>query len=213
MGISLQAPPEGSPWRTVLRVALLFLVEAALIALIKDAPIAILIATVFCAFAALATLEGEAWLNKRHRLGFSIAIFVVSAVYLSLVAYGVVHATNEEIAKHKIKALYAEGAPFLDLAHEVEEFKSQPEDFKTARDRKADDLVAEVRNWTDKTSTWLRDNLGETAKQRFLDTSDLKSFCWTFDCLDPFSRQINLLVTHRRNLSAILENLSVYNSD
>jgi|SRR5579872_5068313 len=156
--------PIDLTWRNLFKASLLVVGDAALVAMIRDAPVVLLLALVLSSFGAFWALHFEDFLRALHPLAFRLTMGVCGTIFMGLAIFASAHAINEEISKHRIKALYSEAAPFVPVANEIERMEANP-----ARQAKIDQLILDVRNWDDKTSNWLRDNLGEAAQQRFLD--------------------------------------------
>ena len=208
MGISLQPPSSGSPWQTALRVAVLFLAEAGLIALIKDAAISVLIATVVCALIVLGLLEGEPKLRRLHRSAFTVTILLVSAIYLYFVGYAIVHAMERDRANQELVRIYTSMSPYFRTAGELNN--------ATVKDAKYSAAVAQYQqdfeDWQKKTADWLEENLSPAAKQQFFDVSNIQFRCWgpPGQCRDmQVSGTLEEFNNAKRNLQIIMQNRGV----
>ena len=80
MGVSLQLP-EGSSWRTAIRVALLLLSEDAIIAMLKDAPIEFLAATAVMPLLAVVALETHDKIKPARTWPLTIILTLLLLVY------------------------------------------------------------------------------------------------------------------------------------
>jgi hypothetical protein len=203
MGISLQLP-EGSPGRTILRVLLLLLAEAALITLVKDAPYFVVIATALCPIAALALLESENWIKHPLLPAFrKIAIVAVSIVYFGFVIFAIVHAAQRERANRELEDIYSRMSIFAKTeADLINREKKDGDYFKDVAQYRTD-----YETWEKQTANWLEENLSSTAREKFLDYSGFQYHCWGLpdECRDKqvswtFERFLNA----RRNMEVIM---------
>ena len=205
--------PLDLTWRTLFEASLLVVGDAALVAMIRDAPLVLLFAMVLASFGAFWALHFEDWLRAKHPLVFQGILGVCGLIFLGFVVFAANHSIQEELTKRGLKTLYAEAGPFIVTANDIEAMPFNTSEAIAVRQKKIDDLVADINSWDDKTASWLRHNLGETARERFLDTANLPTFCWTNDCNEYLGRPLNRLVNRKKNLSAVLENQAVYNQD
>jgi hypothetical protein len=97
--------------------------------------------------------------------------------------------------------LYAEAGPLLrrEIPH-ISQHNMAPEPEAAKR------FIADTQQWSMATSEWLRQNLGETARERFIDTGSSgppASFNYSFD--SEVNRAYNTTMILRRNLALIIE--------
>jgi hypothetical protein len=78
-------------WRTIFRAGFIWGAEYALLSLIEDAPAWLKVATIVCALCALASLEGETWLNHQQKHLFVISFGTVAVVYLVFIGFAINH--------------------------------------------------------------------------------------------------------------------------
>ena len=181
-----------------------------MIALIKDAPISILIATIISALAALAILEMEAWLTQKHRSAFTVSVFVVSVIYLGFVGFAIGHAIQREAANRGLIQKYESAAPLF------KQGKSLIEHHLTSADaeflKSIDQFHEDYDQWGRETSEWLVANLGNPASEQFLDMSTLPTYCWgppMEGCNIKLSGTYNALINAKKNLAIIMQNRGV----
>jgi hypothetical protein len=165
MGISLQLP-AGSPWRTVLRVCLILLAEAAVIAMLKDAPLYFQAATVITALFMLAVLEAENRLKQIHPRLFTISAIIVAAVYGCLCVSAIQYSIHESARRE-------------DIIEHLQKFYSEAADFHrrgvaalNAPDEEFNKLGKEVDLWGTATGKWILEHMGRAALDRVIQTSN-----------------------------------------
>src|ERR1700738_4969344 len=101
MSSSLQLP-EGSPWRTIVRVSLLLLSEGALIAMLRDAPPLFLFATAVVPLLAVIVLELEGKFKANKQWLFATSIVFLAVVYGGFVTYAIKHSIAETAKRENI---------------------------------------------------------------------------------------------------------------
>ena len=62
-----------------------------------------------------------------------------------------------------------------------------------------------VNEWGNRTATWIRENMGEPARDRFLDYGQGFSFHWARAVNDQHNNDINVLGAYRKKLSLLIE--------
>jgi hypothetical protein len=62
-----------------------------------------------------------------------------------------------------------------------------------------------VNDWIKRTATWIQQNMGEPARDRFLDYGQGFSFNWARAVNEQHNSDINLLGAYRKNLSTLIE--------
>jgi hypothetical protein len=62
-----------------------------------------------------------------------------------------------------------------------------------------------VNNWITRTATWIQDNMGVPARDRFLDYGQGFSFSWNRAVNEQHNNIINSLGAYRKNLSTLIE--------
>jgi hypothetical protein len=197
MGISLQLP-AGSPWRTILRVCLILLAEAAVIAMLKDAPIYFQVATVVAALAMLVVLESEDRLVKTHRRLFVVVAACIFVVYVALCASAVkysldVSAKREDIHEH-LSQFYVEMGILIDKNLPA---NISPGDFANYQDN-ANSIVSNI-------GQWIKDNMGDAAFARFWDRSGMMQGRYSLAVNDMHNTMILNQIRLRQNLLTMLE--------
>jgi hypothetical protein len=194
-------------WRTIARIGLVWAAEYALLALIEDSPAAVKLATLVCALLALLTLQFEDRVRSLKRTLFRDVMFALGVIYSAFIVYAVVHVYDRESARRTAKELYVSSSEMMNrqlpVAADVPNGGSY--------DAKAVTQVADdAATWRKNTAEWLGKNLGEAARERFLDVSGFPSLCWgpkyqDQSCDLRYGQVMNRLVNDRKNLAAILE--------
>jgi hypothetical protein len=197
MGISLQLPPN-SPWRTIIRVCLLLLAEAAVIAMLRDAPLYFQIATVIAAILMLAILETEDRLGKIHPRIFLAAFIPVFMIYGALCASAVKYsldasAKRENIHKH-LSQFYVEMGSLIDESLPA---NISPSDFSSYQNN-ANSIVGNI-------GQWIKDNMGDAALARFWDRGGMMQGRYSLAVNDMHNTMIMNQMRLRQNLLAMLE--------
>jgi hypothetical protein len=191
MGISLQLP-QGSPWRTVLRVCILLLAEAAVIAMLRDAPLVVLAATVVIALLALAVLELEVKISALGRWIFIAAIAVLGITYLGFAGYAINHAHQQNLISEKLESLRSRGL-VLQQRPELSGMNA----FEYA------DWQKQIAQWRDDTADYLERNLGVAAKTRFLITAGRLSF--SYGSNQQLNQELNTTDGLGKNLQDVID--------
>jgi predicted RNA-binding protein Jag len=62
-----------------------------------------------------------------------------------------------------------------------------------------------VNDWITRTATWIQQNMGEPARDRFLDYGQGFSFSWNRAVNEQHNNDINLIGAYRKNLSSLIE--------
>jgi hypothetical protein len=171
----------------------------ALLALIEDAPAVLKIATVICAVAALFTLETEEWLRKRQNKLFALTISGIGLIYAVFIVFAIYGKMSEGVLQRQIREIFVEAGPIIETNIRSVSTSTvlNEEDVRS--------FIDKAQNWEEKTSNWLKHNLGEAARERFVDLSSVAIVCWDPVCSQPFTKTKNRLVGLRKNLSVIIE--------
>lgn len=143
-------------WRSLIIIGLAWAAEYALLELIGEANLALKVATILCAIAALFILEIEQWFAGGHRFYFRAGIIIVSILYLCFVGYAIKYAYDRYSAHQYLEESYTQGA----------EIRQAP--FKG--DVNVQDWTKKLQAWRDETSSYLKDNVGGMAYDKFLIT-------------------------------------------
>ena len=98
-----------------------------------------------------------------------------------------------EPRKTQLQLFYKEGQ---ELVKRPLSKNISPEDFKKYED--------EANAWLNKTINWIQQNMGETAKSRFLDTSRMFSFSYPGAINEEHSKVINGLNNFCKNLQTLI---------
>lgn len=104
-----------------------------------------------------------------------------------------INAKRKKIVE-QLQKFYVESTPILNanLPRDI-----SPQDFSKYQ--------AMVNEWINHTATWIQDNMGEPARDRFLDYGQGFSFGWNRAVNEQHNNDINLLGAYRKNLSELIE--------
>lgn len=185
-------------WRSIVRAGLIWGAEYALLSLIEDAPVVLKVATILCAIGALAALEGEEWLNRRHRHFFKSVTLALVAIYLGFIGYALHLVAKDAAVRLQLDELYNESVPIM----------SEATPFMT-RGASADELKSwegDIQTWRNKTETYLTKNLGQTFAFRFANTLGHPSYGYGV-AQEEVNVQLNFLLTMQNNLLGIRDAL------
>jgi hypothetical protein len=149
-------------WRSLVRIGLAFAAEYAMLALIEDAPVALKVATVFCATATLAALEADSWVRRQGKYVFPLVMGCLGIVYLGFVVYALAETYQQRHVKSQLKMLYSESTPLTTLPINS---VSDIHQFKTA-----------YLEWEQKSSAWILAHIGPTSRDLFLSRPEPTSF-------------------------------------
>jgi hypothetical protein len=187
--------------RAIIRVALVWAAEYAMLSLIEDAPTAIKVATLICAVSALAVMQFEVWVRSISKHSFRNAICGLTVIYLGFLGYAVAHAVNRLVIRHGLETYYIAAGELANRPIPLNEDKNHMDIDAIKR------LAVDVDNWQAVTALWLEKRLGPIGRERFLDISNMPSLTWSqADQTDPaYSSAINRLTRDRHNLSVIIE--------
>jgi hypothetical protein len=94
----------------------------------------------------------------------------------------------------QLQKFYVESTPLL---NENLPKNISPQDF--------DKYQAAVNDWTNRTATWIQQNMGEPARDRFLDYGQGFSLNWNRAVNEQHNSDINALGAYRKNLSTLIE--------
>jgi hypothetical protein len=155
MGISLQLP-QGSPWRTILRVCIILLAEAAVITMLRDSPLLFQVATVVVAILALVVLEAETKIGGQV---FAVLVGALGLAYLCFVGYAISHAYQQMTIDRKLETLRSEG---LAIQQRPQTGGMNPFEYT--------DWQKQIDSWRGETAKYLQEHAGGGAENRFLDT-------------------------------------------
>jgi hypothetical protein len=201
--ISLDIPVT---WRSVIRIGLLWGAEYAVLSLIEDAPIALKLATVFCALGALVILELETRLAqvsvqiRRIRISrFQIAISVIGLIYAGFIVYAVAHAAERQRIMNGLQKIYITSGSLLNREIIGVTNLEAPDDNALSQYEK------DFAEWQNRSQEWIGENVGEAAKERFLDRSLISYLGYGARYNERYSTIRNRLREERNNLHAILE--------
>src|SRR5258708_23756824 len=178
--------------------------------MIKDTPLTVLIATALCALAALAVLEGEGWLSRRHPRAFTSAIVAVSAIYLGFVGYAIEHAVRRAATNEALTKLYISTAPLLEAGQSLGKHMPQSNDPEFLKS--IDQFELDWLNWNEKARSWLASNLGDAAREQLLDVSTIPVYCLgppNQGCNTTFSSTLNQVINAKNNLAIIMQSRGV----
>lgn len=187
MGISLQLP-EGSPWRTVARVCIILLAEAAVITMLRDAPLLFQAATVVIAILALIVLEAETKIGGRV---FALLVGGLGLIYLCFVGYAINHAYQAIAIDRKLQTLRSDGLAIEQRPH------TAMNTFEYA------DWQKQIDSWRGETADYLRGHIGGAAENRFLSTMGRLSY--SYGSNQQLNSEINMVDSLGKNLQDIID--------
>ncbi len=189
MGISLQLP-EGSPWRTVARVCIILLAEAAVITMLRDAPLLFQVATVVIALLALIVLEAETKIEGRI---FALLIATLGLIYLCFVGYAINHAYQAIAIDQKLQTLRSDGLTIQERPHTGAMNAFEYADWQKQIDR-----------WRGETAEYLQGHVGGAAENRFLNTMGRPTYSYG-GASEQLNSEINLVDSLGKNLQDIID--------
>jgi hypothetical protein len=189
VGISLQLP-EGSPWRTILRVCIILLAEAAVITMLRDSPRLFQVATVAIAMLALIVLEAE---TKIRGWVFTLLIGALGLAYLCFVGYAVNYAYQEIAIDRKLQTRRSEGLTI----------QQRPQTGGMTAFEYAD-WQKQLDQWRGETAKYLRDQIGGAAENRFLNTMGRPSYSYG-GATQQLNSEINTVDSLGKNLQDIID--------
>ena len=143
-------------WRSLILIGLAWAAEYALLGLIADANLPLRVATILCALAALFILEIQQWYGGMYRYQFAFGIIILTILYLFFVGYAVKYAYDRYVVRQYFEESYTHGA----------DIRQAP--FKG--DVNVQDWTKKLQAWRDETASYLKDNVGGMAYEKFLNT-------------------------------------------
>jgi hypothetical protein len=192
-------------WTGVFKLGLGIIAEAAMLALIEDAPESVKAATLVCSVLALGALQFEQQLrNVNAKNLFRNVLIVLAVIYSGFVIYALVQIYQRDATHRHLVEKYVEAGLLIDRKISTHGVASNPQFDEDAIKQFHDDAVA----WEDSTQKWLLTNFGPAARERFLDMSSVQTICWsqeTQGCDARYDITRNRLNAEKRNLSAIME--------
>jgi len=102
-------PPIELTWRNLFKASFLAIGDAALIAMIKDAPVSLQFAMVLASIIGFAALVKEEWLHSQHRYAFQTVLGISGAIFSVFVAFAIAHGFNEYAVAIKLDELKNRG--------------------------------------------------------------------------------------------------------
>lgn len=186
--------------RSVFRAGLIWGAEYAMLSLIEDSSVTIRVATGVIAGLGLLTLEGEAWLRRQHKHLFWSAILVLVVVWLGFFGWAVKQAHDEVLVGRYLDQSYADSGVLWDRKFP---FNSQTKQFDEAA---LQQWQRDIEKWRDTTANYIRENIDEYTKERFLNTIGMQSYNFTPNNMqtnDTLDNAANTLDKLRKNLAAI----------
>ena len=187
--------------RAVIRVALVWAAEYAMLSLIEDAPEVVKVATLLCAVAALVVMQFEGWLRGVWKKSFRFALLAVALVYMGFIGYAVKHTFGLITIRNGLESRYVAGR------------QMQQRSMITTTGAAMDTTLVgrfshDVDAWEAETDRWLLDNLSPAAAERFLDYSNQPAgVMWNENgqTTPLYSETVNRLTRDNRNLAVIME--------
>jgi hypothetical protein len=204
MGISLQLP-EGSPWRTVIRVCLLLLSEGAVIAMLRDAPLLFLVATAIVPVSVVAVLELDDRFKPNKRWLVTASIISLAVIYGGFVTYAVrksiqssaltrARDSHRAEVSTRLKAFYDESNM---LFRESMGVKTSNE--YTIYDAKAEDFSRRLEKW-------VTENMGSAANARLLRYTMAPNLTFKNAINQGHSSAIVAMMQTKENIGSLIEN-------
>lgn len=207
-----ETPPSAAPiisisfdLRAVVRIALVWAAEYAMLSLIEDAPETVKVATLVCAVLALVIMQFEAWLRTVRKNAFRNALTAVAFVYAGFIAFAVQHVSHESWVKAQTNNWYVKGRLIQKSVIPIDGTTNKPS--QEAISAMGDNL----HKWEDDVSAWLAANLGDAAEAKFLDHNNCLFMNWSISYRDAhafdqkYDIVMNQLGCDERNLATIIE--------
>ena len=178
-------------WRSIARIGLIAAAEAAVLALVEDSTLAVKVATGAIALLGLGVLEFETKIKaiKPFLFGTSITILVVA--YLGFVGYAISHAIHEISVSYRLDDLYNRGVALKDRP-----FSGPLNAFELM------DWQNGTGIWRDETVRFLQSDVGEFAKDKFLNVTGKNSYTY-----GNTSSEVNLQINQMNWLLGNLEEI------
>jgi hypothetical protein len=127
-------------------------------------------------------------------VGFSEMLRWVNARENLIIAQADAIADKRVSIRTKLQEFYIQGGNLLN----VNISKDTPQ-------QAFEKYIADVNNWANSTSQWIKENLGDAAQARFLDTADISIINWGRAATPAHNNAINYLTVWRKNLSQLIE--------
>jgi hypothetical protein len=201
----LKALDRPVTWRSIVRIALGFAAEGALLALIWGSPVVLQVGTVICAVLVLAALESEAWLTQRWRYSFPSILVVLGIIYLGCIGYGIYTYFNRIEIQRGLKDIYTKSSQLVTNTFSPSDVVGG---ILTPTARTA--FITKARDWETKSAQWIEEQIGPPARERFLDQANAPTYGWTITpesgVIDMgYADIMNRLMAERKNLATMIE--------
>jgi predicted PurR-regulated permease PerM len=188
--MAFQVPIELT-WRNLFKASFLAIGDAALIATIKDQSFGLLAAMVLASVIGFVALVKEDWLRAKHPWAFQAVLGVSGAVFAGFIAFAIMHAHQQSVITEKLDGLRSEGLIL----------EEKPRTSMNAFEYT--DWQKQIGLWSEVTSNYLNENIGDVAKNRFLNTLGRLSMSYGPD--QQLNGYLNTLVGRGKNLQEIID--------
>lgn len=188
-------------WRDAIELGVGFAAEYAMLALIEDSSFSLKAATMLCAAAAFIALKREDFLNEKiGRESYRALLVTLVAIWVCFAIYAVGRGWHRLSVQQNLQLIYSSATPLTDrkipisLEHPDSLSKDDVSTFKK-----------DFEKWEQESANWILTNVGETARDQFLDRSNITVFSWGDRFDNDYNLSRNRLAGDRRNLIAIME--------
>jgi hypothetical protein len=165
---------------------------------IKDAPIAFLVGVAFLGVVIFAVLDwhysGEVATQSATIENQKSHIAVLEEENKGVQPQQAAINAKRKALVEQLEKFYVESTPLLNA--------NLPKDISAAD---FSHYQQEVNEWVARTSKWIQQNMGEPARDRFLDYGQGFSFNWNRAVNEQHNGDINLLGAYRKNLATLIE--------
>jgi hypothetical protein len=189
-------PPIELTWRNLFKASFLAIGDAALIAMIKDTPIALQTAMVVASIIGFTALVKEDWLRSFYRYAFQIVLTFSGLIFVIFIAFAISHGFTERAVDQKLDDLKNRG-----LVLEQRPFESG------LNSSEFSDWKEKIDEWKKETGDYLGSYIGASAKNRFQITVGHPSFNYN-NASPELNHEINTLGWFNKNLQEIIDGRS-----
>jgi hypothetical protein len=186
-------PPIELTWRNLFKASFLAIGDAALIAMIKDTPIALQTAMVVASIIGFTALVKEDWLRAKHRYAFQVILTVSGLIFVVFIAFAISHGFTARAIDYKLDDLRNRG-----LVLEQRPFESGLDASEFS------DWKKKIDEWKKETAGYLETHIGASAKNRVQATVGHPSFNYN-NASPELNHEINSLGWFNKNLQEIID--------
>jgi hypothetical protein len=139
-------------------------------------------------------LVKEDWLRAKHRWAFQTVLGVSGVVFAGFVAFAIMHAHNQFVITEKLDNFRSDG---LLLEEAVRKGMNAFE---------YSDWQKHIDEWSETTGSYLKENVSDVTKNRFLNTIGRLGLSWGTD--QELNNHLNTVIGRGKNLQEIIDGRS-----